>query len=83
MQLKTGIKKLESGIEDKQPFCNCFYQYQKAMIDAVYDHQSFDETAFTLPECSYCNKCKKPVNVPFEQGVIEDINIAYDSRKVK
>lgn len=77
MNIKTRLIKLETDLQSRQPFCDCFHQLFMAQVRAVYDNEPFDENSYSLPETDYCRKCKKPVNVQFERRFTEQLNLVY------
>lgn len=77
MNILNRIKKLETHHDTNKPFCECFHEYRRKMIDSVYDGTPYDETGANLPTGDYCRKCRKPVNVEFEQRMERNLLLIY------
>lgn len=77
MNVLNRIKRLETKLVFTSRFCECFMEYQKKIIDSVYDGTAFDEKAVRLPEGNYCQKCRKPVDVERERTFYETVNLIY------
>lgn len=77
MNIINRIKKLETHHGTNKPFCECFHEYRRQLINSVYDDTPFDENAVKLPEGDYCRKCRKPVDVEFERATERNIQMIY------
>lgn len=77
MNILNRIKKLELRHGTNKPFCECFHEYRRKMIESVYEGTPFDEKAVKLPEGNYCHKCRKPVNVEFEERMERNLLLIY------
>jgi len=77
MNILHRIKKLETQTDGNKPFCECFNEYRRKMIESVYAGKTFDESGENLPSGDYCRKCRKPVNIEFEQKMERDFLLIY------